>query len=97
VSQIPVIDEEKCIGCGVCEKECSFNAIEIVEKKAKINLSLCTGCGMCITICPKNAISFPQALYKKTYFYRAAVKEFSRGKGKGKGFNRRRGRNRRFL
>ncbi len=51
------VNEEKCIGCGICVESCDFKAIRINErKKAEINPSACSGCGVCVASCPKNAI-----------------------------------------
>jgi len=46
---------DTCIGCGLCESVCIFNAIEIEDKKAQINEE-CRGCGRCVSICPQKAI-----------------------------------------
>lgn len=52
--KIYVLDE-LCNGCKLCLKKCKFNAIEIIDHKAKIN-SNCTYCGICVENCPKKAI-----------------------------------------
>ena len=49
-----IVDETKCIKCGLCVKNCPVNA---VSKKFVIDNSLCTRCNTCIEICPKKAIS----------------------------------------
>ncbi len=49
------VNEDKCIGCRICEKVCKFNAIT-VEKKARIDPNACTMCGMCVAACPADAI-----------------------------------------
>jgi nitroreductase/NAD-dependent dihydropyrimidine dehydrogenase PreA subunit len=51
------VNSEKCIGCGLCVKDCFPNCIEVVEGKAKINNATCMKCGHCIAVCPKNAVS----------------------------------------
>jgi nitroreductase/NAD-dependent dihydropyrimidine dehydrogenase PreA subunit len=51
------VNTEKCIGCGLCVKDCFPGDIEIVEGKAKINNITCIKCGHCIAVCPKNAVS----------------------------------------
>jgi len=51
----PYIIEDKCVGCGICIQNCNANAIEIINKKAQINLKKCEGCAMCIAVCPHNA------------------------------------------
>ena len=57
----PTVDENKCIGCGLCFVTCGRNVYEMVEKKAKVaNPYDClVGCSTCATICPVSAISFP--------------------------------------
>ncbi len=56
------IDQELCIGCGLCVESCSFSAIEPekVEGKgirAKNISALCKGCGVCAVACPQQAIT----------------------------------------
>lgn len=50
------INEEKCIGCVLCVKDCFTKDIEIIENKAKSKEIRCIECGHCIAVCPKNAI-----------------------------------------
>ncbi|NTU89357.1 MAG: 4Fe-4S binding protein [Actinobacteria bacterium] len=50
------IDEEKCIGCGLCVKDCFTNDIEVIERKAKSKRARCIECGHCVAVCPTNAI-----------------------------------------
>ncbi|MDD5758146.1 MAG: electron transfer flavoprotein subunit alpha [Desulfobulbaceae bacterium] len=50
------IDAEKCIGCGVCESQCAFGAIEVVEGVAVAN-DKCTLCGTCVDNCDVEALS----------------------------------------
>ena len=39
-SYIPVVDTEKCIGCGKCNKVCPMDAITVSEHEIKINTEL---------------------------------------------------------
>ncbi len=53
------IDEEKCVGCGLCANACKQSAIEIINGKAKVTREdYCDGIGNCLPVCPVNAISF---------------------------------------
>jgi len=50
------IINEKCVGCKLCINSCPFSAIEVVDKKAVIDLDKCTLCGACIEPCKFDAI-----------------------------------------
>jgi ferredoxin len=54
---IRAINEEECIGCGVCVKSCPMNALELVDKKVVFDAERCLGCGVCVHKCKQNAIS----------------------------------------
>ncbi len=49
------IDPDKCKSCGLCQKACSFEAIEGTAIR-KINKEKCVKCKLCIKACPFNAI-----------------------------------------
>lgn len=51
----PYVDQDKCIGCAICQKNCAHDAITIENRKASIDHSKCVGCGRCIGACPKDA------------------------------------------
>ncbi len=55
------IDAEKCIGCGICVKECPFEAMTMTVgeggKKLPETGNGCTECGRCVEACPKGAIT----------------------------------------
>ncbi len=60
----PIIDEEKCIGCGVCVTLCSRDVFEFDFEKNKSKVknpyNCIVGCNNCGVYCPAEAISFPQ-------------------------------------
>lgn len=58
---ISVVDEEECIGCGLCETVCTYKAIVLQDteagRKAQTIPASCKGCGVCAAGCPERAIS----------------------------------------
>jgi polyferredoxin len=65
-------DREKCISCGICNKECDMGIPVqcLVETKNEVNVPDCVGCGRCITNCPNEVLRFSDVrnLFKKTPF-----------------------------
>lgn len=53
-----IIDEKKCIGCGLCAADCIAQNI-VIEEKAHIKKE-CFQCGHCVAVCPKGAVSIPE-------------------------------------
>lgn len=51
-----IIDTEKCIGCGLCKKDCVGFDIDIENGKAIARGASCIMCGHCEAICPQGAI-----------------------------------------
>jgi len=52
------IDEEKCIGCGVCIPDCPEGALQLIDGKARLVSDLfCDGLGACIKACPTGAMT----------------------------------------
>jgi heterodisulfide reductase subunit A len=52
-----VVDEDLCIGCGLCEEICPYGAPKVEDGKSKIREILCRGCGSCSAECPRQAIT----------------------------------------
>ena len=54
----PVIDGEKCKGCGKCRKNCPMEAISgTVKQPHTIDPAKCVNCGACVANCPFGAIA----------------------------------------
>ncbi len=47
-----------CIGCKICEKSCTTEAIKVINNVAVLQQSLCVNCGVCAEKCPKNVIEY---------------------------------------
>ncbi len=70
--ELPIIDEEKCTGCGICVKECPQKVLKLIPKTKLVYLACvsqdkgrevrevckvgCFACGICIKVCPTNAL-----------------------------------------
>lgn len=46
-----------CLGCKICEKTCTHDAIHVVDNLAEIDYMKCVGCGDCAAKCPRHLIS----------------------------------------
>lgn len=63
-----IIDITKCIGCGLCTKNCPVHNLKISEEKAVAN-NECALCYRCVNNCPKKAVALfgknpPSTQYK---------------------------------
>ncbi|MBM4325380.1 MAG: CoB--CoM heterodisulfide reductase iron-sulfur subunit A family protein, partial [Deltaproteobacteria bacterium] len=64
IGTISEVNEKTCIGCGLCESLCPYQAIEVVVKRtivgekavAQVNKVLCKGCGVCTASCRSGSI-----------------------------------------
>ncbi|OOB77948.1 MAG: hypothetical protein ATN34_00205 [Epulopiscium sp. Nele67-Bin002] len=55
------INEDTCLGCGLCAEACHQSAIELVDGVAVVmHESICDGMGNCLPVCPVGAISFSE-------------------------------------
>ncbi len=51
----PVLDKDKCTGCGKCAEACNYKAIAVIKGKVLLFNELCHSCGVCSYVCPENA------------------------------------------
>lgn len=64
------IDPSKCIGCGICAKNCPTKNIRIENGKA-VASAKCTMCYRCVDYCPKQAITLlGKILYEQPTYER---------------------------
>lgn len=56
----PHVEENKCRGCRICQKECANNGLVFDEAKKKMTVDEknCLGCGRCLGACNFDAIIF---------------------------------------
>jgi len=55
-NKMPWVDENICIGCGICVEECPVNAISMENGKAIIDMEKCIRCKKCHEVCPQKAV-----------------------------------------
>lgn len=65
------IDEDRCIGCGKCERLCPMHNIKVIDKKVVQN-NQCTMCYRCINNCPKQAMT----LLGKTVVEQSVIEKY---------------------
>ena len=57
----PVIDEDNCIGCGVCAEECQFHMVRFIpDKDVYFKCDLCGGNPQCVIYCPYGALTIAE-------------------------------------
>ncbi len=58
------IDREKCIGCGLCVKDCPASFLSLQNGKATTGGPGCIECGHCYAICPAEAVEMKGYSYE---------------------------------
>ena len=46
-----------CLGCGLCTRQCHFEAITVTNNIAQIDYDKCKSCGLCAQKCPAHIIT----------------------------------------
>jgi ferredoxin len=57
---MPVVDREKCNGCGLCVSVCYCEALVLVDNVVTVlETEACGWCTECEAVCPTGAITCP--------------------------------------
>ncbi len=59
--EMPILDLDKCDGCGLCVSVCKCGALVLVNNVIIVIIETeeCGWCTYCEAVCPNNAISCP--------------------------------------
>lgn len=58
MTQLVVVDKDKCNLSYTCVRVCPSKAIKIADRHAQILPERCIGCGHCVNVCAQDAISY---------------------------------------
>lgn len=78
----PFVNQEACVGCGMCTKNCAHGAITVKNHKASVDHEKCVGCGRCIGACPMDAVYCENNEANDTLCYKIA--EYAKAVVEGK-------------
>ena len=57
MTNIPItVNKEKCVGCGLCVKDCPNGHLYLENGKADVKKDGCIECGHCFAVCPQHAV-----------------------------------------
>jgi MinD superfamily P-loop ATPase len=60
--QVAIIDQEVCLGCGICRDVCRFEAVSVDDGLYDVDPIACEGCAVCFYQCPEEAIRMEEQL-----------------------------------
>ena len=70
----PFYVTDKCVGCGLCARNCPDGAIEMNEGKPRWIKKRCEKCGACINRCPVRAIEHGKGTVKRGRYVNPILK-----------------------
>ena len=57
-SEVPVVDEARCVGCGDCVSACPTKCLDMAGRKPWLARPAdCISCAACALVCPTDAIT----------------------------------------
>lgn len=60
--RVPLVREERCVGCGICSDICPHDCLEIVDGVTVLTRpEACTSDASCVFACPRNALRLAPA------------------------------------
>lgn len=70
------LDEDACVGCGLCETVCPHGVVQLDQRKAHIvDLNGCMECGACAINCPTQAIQVKPGVGCASYIIKDWLKD----------------------
>jgi len=54
---VAAVNQETCIGCGVCVERCQVDALSLEDEKVVLDVDRCIGCGLCVSTCPTDSLT----------------------------------------
>lgn len=69
------LDEDKCVGCGMCTDVCPQGVLALEQRKARIvDLNGCMECGACAKNCPADALTVTPGVGCAGYIIQSWIK-----------------------
>ncbi len=51
-AKVAVIDQGRCVRCGICHDRCPYDVIKLIDGDYVVNELTCEGCNVCGLVCP---------------------------------------------